>query len=154
MNDRTLVIGYGNTLRGDDGVGPRVAAAVAEWGLPHARALAVPQLTPELAEPLSAAGRAIFVDARVAQEGEGVSVRPVEMVPHRAVLGHCGDPAGLLALAQALYGHSPPGWWLTVPGANFALGETLSPGAAGGVKRALDWLARAVGRAQAKARGR
>ena len=29
-----LVIGYGNTLRGDDGVGPRVAEAVEKLNLP------------------------------------------------------------------------------------------------------------------------
>ena len=29
-----LVIGYGNTLRGDDGVGPKVAEAVAALALP------------------------------------------------------------------------------------------------------------------------
>jgi len=32
-----LIIGYGNTLRGDDGAGPRVAEAVAGWGLPNVR---------------------------------------------------------------------------------------------------------------------
>ena len=32
-----LVIGYGNTLRGDDGLGPRVAEAVAALNLPGDR---------------------------------------------------------------------------------------------------------------------
>ena len=50
-----LVIGYGNTLRGDDAVGPRAAAAVHGGGLPGVDALAVAQLTPVLAEPLAAA---------------------------------------------------------------------------------------------------
>ena len=59
-----LVIGYGNTLRSDDGVGPRVAMAVASREWPGFNAIAVQQLTPELAEPLAAAELAIFVDAR------------------------------------------------------------------------------------------
>src|SRR5947209_7059306 len=35
-----LVIGYGNELRGDDGVGPCVARTVASWQRPGLRALA------------------------------------------------------------------------------------------------------------------
>ncbi len=62
------MIGYGNTLRSDDGVGPRVAMAVASWGWPGLKAIAVHQLTPELAEPLAAAELAIFVDARLVGE--------------------------------------------------------------------------------------
>jgi hypothetical protein len=33
------VIGYGNTLRGDDGIGPAVAEAVAALGLPGVRVI-------------------------------------------------------------------------------------------------------------------
>src|SRR5262245_30725916 len=56
-----VVVGYGNELRGDDAVGPRVAQAVAAWDLPGVCGLAIHQLTPELAEILAAAARAIFV---------------------------------------------------------------------------------------------
>ena len=62
---RLLVIGYGNTLRGDDGVGPRAAEAIATLALPGVRALVCPLLTPELAEAVSQAGVVIFVDAAV-----------------------------------------------------------------------------------------
>ena len=37
-----LVIGYGNTLRGDDGVGPRVAEAIEKLNLPGVRTLDLP----------------------------------------------------------------------------------------------------------------
>ena len=43
-----LVIGYGNTLRGDDGVGVLVADALEGWNQ-AVRTLSVQQLTPELA---------------------------------------------------------------------------------------------------------
>ena len=39
-----LVVGYGNERRGDDGVGPCVARAVAGWNRPEVRALAKPHL--------------------------------------------------------------------------------------------------------------
>ena len=58
-----LVIGYGNTLRGDDGVGPRVVEAIGTLGLPGVRTLICPLLTPELADPISRAEKVIFVDA-------------------------------------------------------------------------------------------
>ena len=38
---KTLVIGYGNTLRSDDGVGRHVALAVSSWGLPGLESIAV-----------------------------------------------------------------------------------------------------------------
>ena len=62
---RTLVIGYGNELRGDDAVGPLVARTAESWQRPGLRALAVQQLTPELAEDIAGAygGRAKRVQA-------------------------------------------------------------------------------------------
>jgi hypothetical protein len=61
-----LVIGYGNTLRGDDGVGYQVAETVAEWQLPQVRSIAVHQLLPELAADIAEVDLVIFVDAVVA----------------------------------------------------------------------------------------
>src|SRR5579859_558099 len=60
---RIVVAGYGNPLRGDDGVGWRVAEAVAEkWG-ERVCALTGQQPTPEWAPVLAAADIACFVDA-------------------------------------------------------------------------------------------
>jgi hydrogenase maturation protease len=132
-----LVIGYGNVLRGDDAVGPQVAAAVARWGLPDVQALAVHQLTPELAEPLAAARLAVFVDARPARAGGAVNVQQLRPADSPATLGHTCDPHVLLALARALYGGHPPAWWVTLPGTNFELGEGLSPAATAGREAAL-----------------
>jgi hydrogenase maturation protease len=122
----SLIIGYGSALRGDDAAGARVAATVARWELPGVRAVAVHQLTPELAEPLSRARMAIFVDARVG--GGGVRLRALEAMASRATLDmHISDPAGLLALAEALYGRAPAAWLLTLPAQQFELGTPLSP---------------------------
>jgi hydrogenase maturation protease len=140
-----LVIGYGNDLRGDDGAGPRVAAEVAAWGWPGVEALAVHQLTPELAEPLSRAGRAVFVDAAVG--GEGVAARQLGPVPARGGLGHASDPAGLLALARAVFGRCPEAWLLAVPGSHFGFGPGLSETAERGVVAALTEVERLARRA-------
>lgn len=145
MNDArpALVIGYGNTLRGDDAVGPRAADVVLGWGLPGVSARSVTQLTPELAEPLADARLAIFIDARI-DAGE-VQVRPIEPTAGPSAIGHTGDPARLLALAKLAFGRSPPAWLVTVPATDFGLAEGLSPRAQRGLDAALARIAELLG---------
>ncbi|MCU0764787.1 MAG: hypothetical protein MUF32_01875, partial [Burkholderiaceae bacterium] len=58
---RTLVIGYGSPIRGDDAVGPLAAEALSARPLPPGvTVLARHVLTAELAEDLAAAERVIF----------------------------------------------------------------------------------------------
>lgn len=59
---RVIAIGYGNTLRSDDGAGQKVAEILASWHLPQMRSISVHQLTPELAALLAEVELAIFVD--------------------------------------------------------------------------------------------
>lgn len=142
-----LVIGYGNTLRTDDAVGPRAAGAVRGWGLPGVTALAVAQLTPELSEPLSAARLAVFVDARLAADDDpsGVKVEPLEPTGGASTFGHTGDPRRLLALARDVYGRCPRAWLVTVPAADVGVGEGLSPRAVRGLEDALRRIADLLG---------
>ena len=121
-----LVIGYGNTLRRDDGVGPKVAEAVAVLALPGVRALACPLLTPELADPVSRARVAIFVDAAVDAPRE-VQLRKLAPAGSSQVIAHAASPATLLALARDVFGHAPQAWWLTIPVEDLGMGEELSP---------------------------
>src|SRR5689334_21377694 len=120
---KTLLIGYGNTLRSDDGVGPRIAIDAASWGLPRLETIAVPQLTPELAELLASAELVIFVDARQAEIGAAVEVSLLEAANLVEALAHASDPRWLLALTKAAYGHRPRAWLVTVPAVDFSLGE-------------------------------
>ncbi len=138
----TLVIGYGNDLRGDDAIGPRVAELVTARTLPGVRAISMRQLTPELAEQLARAGLAIFVDAYAAAPAEHagdpcIHVRPLTPTTADAALLHTSDPRALLALALALYGHTPPAWQIVVPAVTFDLGAPLSPIAEQGIVAAL-----------------
>jgi hydrogenase maturation protease len=134
---KVLVIGYGNTLRSDDGAGVRVAEEIAARALPGVVALAVHQLTPEIAERLAGAARVIFVDARLADEGKDIVL--ARLNPHLSArpAGHISDPQSLLALARSLYGHSPRAWLITVPAVDVSMGERLSVTAERGVDRAI-----------------
>jgi hydrogenase maturation protease len=134
---KILMIGFGNTLRGDDGVGPYVAGVVASWRLPGLESLAVPQLIPELAEPVAAAKAVIFVDAQTAGQGDVVELRSIEASESRVSIAHVSDPQSLLALAAAVYGSRPQAWLITIPAADFSFGEKLSSIAKRGAELAV-----------------
>jgi len=135
--DDLLVIGYGNRMRGDDGAGPRVAEAVAALNYPGVRALACPLLTPELADPISKAGVALFVDAAVDAPRE-VRLRKLEPADTAQIMAHAADPRTVLALARDVFGHAPEAWWLTIPAVSLDFGESLSPEAQQGFAIALE----------------
>jgi hydrogenase maturation protease len=132
-----LVIGYGNELRGDDATGLRVAEAVAAWQLPGVRALAVPQLTPDLSEAIAAARQVVFVDATIEPSIQDVQLRPLDATAVDSGGSHRSDPRALVALARAVFGQAPPAWLMAVPAADFAFGAPLSSLAQRGVEAAL-----------------
>ena len=136
MASHLLVIGYGNTLRRDDGVGPRVAAEVEKLRLPGVLTLACPQLTPELADPLAQAAAAVFVDAAVGGEGP-VRLRRLEPSASSQVLAHAADPRVLLALARDAFGRAPPAWLLAIPASELDFGEELTRPATLGLRKAV-----------------
>jgi len=136
--DRTdlLLIGYGNTLRSDDGVGPRVVETIAGLNLPGVQTLVCALLTPELADPISHAERVLFVDAAIDAPRE-VQLRPLQPAESSQIMAHAADPRTLLALSRDVFGHAPQAWWLTIPVENLGIGEELSEVAQAGMKEAI-----------------
>jgi len=132
-----LIIGYGNDLRGDDGVGPKTVEAVAALELPGVQCRTCHQLTPELAETISRASRVVFVDAGV-ESGESVEVAALSATEDAAARTHAVSPAALLAMARELYGKCPPAWLVTIPIESTAHGESLTPLAQRGMCVAID----------------
>jgi hydrogenase maturation protease len=133
-----LLIGYGNELRSDDAVGQRVSDLIASCKLTNLCTLCIRQLTPELADLLAKFDVAIFVDVYPATMEQNVQVCPIELADNSVTMGHSSNPSYLLALTKTLYGRSPQGWWVTVPGVNFEFGENLSPLAEQGIEIAID----------------
>jgi hydrogenase maturation protease len=138
-----LVIGYGNTLRRDDGVGPQVAEAVAALGLSGVRTLVCHQLTPELADPISRVQTVVFVDAaaHAVTTPKLARLTPADSVQ---LMAHTSSPEHLLALARELFGHVPAGWLLAIPADDFNFGEGLSAQAQQGLAPAVDEIRRLV----------
>src|SRR5579859_7615091 len=131
-----LVIGYGNTLRSDDGVGPKVVEAVAALNLPDVRTLSCDLLTPELADPISRADAVVFVDAAIDAPRE-VQFRPLDPADSSQIMAHAADPRTMLALARDVFGHAPRAWWLTIPVENMGIGEGFSHLAQSGIANAV-----------------
>jgi hydrogenase maturation protease len=133
-----LVIGYGNPLRQDDGVGQRVAQTVARWQVPNVHAIALHQLTPDLAEQMAEADLVIFVDAEVRSHGSDVQLHPIALAETGTLINHTCDPSTLLAITQALYQTHPRAWSVLIPGTAFEFGHPLSPMAENGIETALE----------------
>lgn len=121
---KMLVIGYGNSLRSDDGLGPQIAAAVEAWQRPQVRGLSVHQLVPELAENLARTEAVIFVDAALSRSPDPLAVQLFSpgAVP-LPCLGHIYTPELLLALTEQLYGRCPTAWCLQVPAHSLGFGD-------------------------------
>ena len=129
---KTLILGYGNTLRKDDGLGIYAAQVLASLTLPDGvEILTYQQLSPELSSMLAKVDHAIFIDAALAAGGQVPGTINTRILQPRtnqpSSITHHFDPETLLAMAGALYGHVPQAMLFTVTAASFELGEELSP---------------------------
>ncbi len=157
-----LIIGYGNPLREDDGIGWAAAEKIAEFGLQDSdfnathypeeankplriTVEALHQLLPELAEPISRADLVIFVDAAVG--GEPGEIRRADLTPEMERLGafsHHVGPSELLECARVLYGRFPPATLFTVTAAQLGYGEGLSTAVAAALPELLQQISKRI----------
>jgi hydrogenase maturation protease len=139
---RTLVIGYGNFDRQDDGVAWHVLAEVARrlgCAVPLSPEEEFPanegapdfvfelQLTPELAETIAQVERVCFVDAHTGAVPQAVNVSEIAAEFQASPLTHHLTPQSLLTFAQTLYHARPEAILVSVRGYQFGFERTLSP---------------------------
>jgi hydrogenase maturation protease len=135
-----LVLAVGNPSRGDDALGPELAARLEAATLPGVEVITEFQLQVENALDLEGRERVIFVDA-----GTGTPA-PFEL--RRATANadflhtsHALSPEAVLATYQRVTGNEPPeAWVLCVRGESFELGEGLSVAAAANLQSAWNQL--------------
>jgi len=124
---RTVIIGYGNTLRSDDGFGCVAVDLLESRGiLKNTEFITAQQLLPEMAESLRHAQLVFFLDASVAEKTGALSIEQIQSGMVSGALSHHLNPASLLALAQSLYQASPQAYLLSVGTEHFEFGESLS----------------------------
>lgn len=122
-----LVIGIGNTLRRDDGIGPWLAERIAGWNIEGMTVRSVHQLTPELADEIARHECVMFLDAAVDPQSSGL--RTLEPAAARHGLGHALGPSELLELASR-FAPRRPAWIAAAAAQDVGFGESLSPEAA------------------------
>lgn len=136
---RVLIIGYGNPLRSDDGLGWRVAQELSRRLVRpeiETEVVVCHQLTPELADNAKRADVVLFIDAaRDGQPGE-VTCTPVVLKPEMAHSHDCSASA-VLALARQLYGVTPQAFVVTLCGECFDHGEVFSAPVESGIPKLI-----------------
>jgi hydrogenase maturation protease len=147
---RCLVLACGNTLRSDDGVGPKLAEWASLRFRDHStvRVVARQQWTPDLAADIAAAESVLFVDSSVDSVPGRVSLTAV---PSNRGTGdaasHHLEAHELLGLTRSLYGSmAAHALLLTVGAGSTELGETLSDRVEAALPRAQGVLEKAVRR--------
>lgn len=140
--ESTLIIGYGNVDRQDDGVAWHVLATLC-CQLGRAKPeiegdtfepkgedpdfLFTLQLTPELAETLANYERVCFVDAHTGSVPQEIHLTAVKNEYQRSPLTHHMTPGTLLALCTGLFDHSPEAILVSLRGYRFGFVHALSP---------------------------
>ena len=156
---KTLVFGYGNPDRQDDGVAWHILAALAKRlgqqfpvsidedfllasGTPDLAY--VLQLTPELAEIIAGYHRVCFIDAHTGDIPDEIRVTEVKGEYQASPFTHHLTPASCLAIAQTLYSAKTEAILVSVQGYEFGFSHLLSERTqslvAQAVERIWEWL--------------
>jgi hydrogenase maturation protease len=97
-----LIVGVGNTLMGDDGIGAYVAARLEALQLQGVRTVTVQQITSDLLDEMLPADYTVIVDARV--EAEPVQFYPVTITDTTgSPQSHHASAPLLIQLAKLVY---------------------------------------------------
>jgi hydrogenase maturation protease len=139
---KTLVIGYGNDSRNDDGAGRFVIAELAKLGLPEVTLETAHQLEVELAETVTHYDRVIFVDAAIPDAPTPIQRSVVTPTFQSHAVAHYLTPPDVLSLSETLYGHVPEAVLFSVRGFDFNFGMMLSPATQQAATEVVEQIAR------------
>jgi hydrogenase maturation protease len=126
---KMMVVGYGNPLCGDDGVGWHAAQVLADTlAVDDVEVLACHTLTPKLFDPVRHADLVIFVNSCMDDLPGQLTFRAIKSrIPNSGSKRRQLNPQSLLSCVQELYGTSPRALIITMGGENFNYGDDLSP---------------------------
>ncbi|MFH1675207.1 MAG: hydrogenase maturation protease [Pseudomonadota bacterium] len=127
---KPLIVGYGNILRGDDGVGPYVMDLLRDHVGNRAKLVTLPQLDISLALDIKESDLTIFVDAQTGIFDDLVHIErlyPASLsCPSFSYTSHLVSIPFLLELTQRWYNATPVCYLVTVKGVDFSLSEKIS----------------------------
>ncbi len=111
----TLVIGFGNPGRRDDGLGPALAARLEALQLPGVTVESFTQLSIEQALLVAGHDLVVFADAAAdVADGAAFYLRPVAPAPGASCFSHHLSPAAVLQLAADCFDARPRAWQLGI----------------------------------------
>lgn len=143
--DETLVLGWGNPGRLDDGLGPALVEALAVLGLARVVVDSDYQLTMEDAAEVARYRRVLFVDADRTGPAPFHLRRLSPALQGSSFSTHSVSPAAVLALSRDLFQAEPEAWLLGIRGYEFdEFGERLSGKAQVNLARAVALVRSAI----------
>jgi len=140
--NRTIIIGYGNIDRSDDGLAYEVVNLVriklgqeileeGDTGLEKLGhpidSVFLPQLVPEMMELLKDYERIIFVDAHAGDDLEDLNCARLTPQYVSSTFTHHMTPEALLAFLKTLYRHEPEAYLVSVRAHDFDFKRAFSP---------------------------
>ena len=137
----TLIIGYGNPDRQDDGIAWHILGQLAAYFkiestgpdfydfLPQGNnpdLLFTLQLTPEIAETIARYDRVFFIDAHTGDIKEDICVQELSAEFQNSPLTHHMTPQTLMSLVETLYQRKPGAILISIRGYEFGFARSLS----------------------------
>jgi hydrogenase maturation protease len=152
--NRSLILGYGNPDREDDGVAWHIQRAlIAKLGLPTPASyedefplntkmdfVFYLQLTPEMAEEIAPYDYICFLDAHTGNIPEPVRLIDVESDFQHSPFTHHLTPQSLISICETLYGKKPDAALISVRGYRFQFSRQLSEETQALVPQAVDLI--------------
>ncbi len=141
----TLMLGWGNDGRRDDGLGPALIRCFTEGPVPGLTVSSDYQLQVEDAVEVARFSQVIFVDADRSGPEPFSFRRVFPAASSLSFSSHSVTACGLLALTRELFGHQPEAWLLGIRGYDFDRFESsLSGPARDNLAAAADFVASAL----------
>src|SRR5450755_3522173 len=121
---RICIVGIGNPIRSDDGVGAYVCQLMEEKNLDGVKVIATQQLDIGMTGDFTEFDTVIFVDASL--KHKTISFQPLSLENDQPQsFSHHINPAMLVNLAQILYAKSTRFYICAVGGNNFEIGNSI-----------------------------
>lgn len=127
-----VIVGFGNTLRGDDGLGPYIVERLQDMPVPRGmavRTIVLPQLDVAMIPEVCEADLVILVDARADGSEDLVSVSRVEApagLSNKPHTSHAIGASDLLHILREWYGTVPVCYAVMPKGYDFSINESVS----------------------------
>ncbi len=139
-----MIVGVGNTLRGDDGIGAYICNTIDKLGITGVSILVTQQLQTEQAEEFLSYDHVVIADATIGNEP--VKFHPLgKEDPGPVSTSHHVNANLLASLVEQLYQQPLPIMVCAVRGENFEMSEQLSSTAKQNADKAISIICNWIG---------